>query len=201
MGGAAPGTDAPSTRDKLIDAAFRVVARDGLAEASVKAIAAEAGVTAGLTHYHFASKDALIEAAIARGLEDYLAELDLLIETEPAGQLLAAYTRFVFDGLDGHRDLFRVRLALAVRAMNDPGLSHKLGAANAAAQHKIATIFAIAGGAGEPGERHVMLARTVKASFEGMMLSWLSQPDFPIRPVFDLWQSAARVMLERIGAE
>jgi len=186
-----------STRDRLIDAAFRVVARDGLADASVKAIAADAGITPGLLHYHFASKDALLQAAVLRGLEDYLAELDRIIAGPPGQSVIDRYVAFTRDGLDGHRDLFRVRLGLAVRAMNDPDLAAAIASANERAHRRIATIFGLAGGRPQPDDRDVLIARTVKASFEGMMLSWLSQPDFPMHDVFDTWQRAVQAMLPR----
>lgn len=59
-----------STRDKLIDAAFRMVARDRLEAASVKAIAAEAEVAPGLMHHHFATKDAVLAAAMGAAPSD-----------------------------------------------------------------------------------------------------------------------------------
>ncbi|GAO80021.1 TetR/AcrR family transcriptional regulator [Sphingopyxis sp. C-1] len=105
-----------STREKLIDAAFRAVARNGLADTNVKSIAAEAGVNPGLLHYHFASKDALIEAAIESATARYLAEIDALIETTPRADLFDAYAAFAAATLDANRDLFRVRLALGARA-------------------------------------------------------------------------------------
>jgi hypothetical protein len=53
------GVRAPATtRERLIAAAFAVVAREGLEGASVKRIAAQAKVTAGLLRYHFPSRDA-----------------------------------------------------------------------------------------------------------------------------------------------
>lgn len=47
-------------RTGLIEATARVLARDGAAGASVRAIAAEAGVSPGLVTHHFASVDALV---------------------------------------------------------------------------------------------------------------------------------------------
>jgi AcrR family transcriptional regulator len=112
-----------ATRDKLIAAAFRAVARDGLADTNVKSIAAEAGVNPGLLHYHFASKDALLEAAVTAASDAYIAGLDALIAAHPRENLLDAYIADAAANLDAHRDLFRVRLSLGVRAMNDAGLA------------------------------------------------------------------------------
>jgi AcrR family transcriptional regulator len=178
---------APSTRQKLIEAAFRVVARDGLADSNVKAIAAEAGVTPGLLHYHFANKDALLEEAVAQGGAEYLQQLDSLIEGYPPGGILSAYAAFAAEALETHRDLFRVRLALSVKAMNDEGLAARLEKDNAGVRSRIALIFARDAGREKPLELDQLRARMVKSAFEGMMLAWLSQPDFPMAAVFGEW--------------
>lgn len=188
--------NAPSTRDRLIDAAFRVVARDGLDAASVKAIAAEAGVQPGLLHYHFKTKDEVLQAAVARGLTGYLSELGELLEGQPPDKVLAAFSGYIRDNLNAHRDLFRVRLGLAVRAMNDPQLSATLGEANAQAQEAMARIFAAHLGAKTPSKYHRAIARTAKSSFEGLMLAWLSQPNFPMLESYDVWEEAVRTMIE-----
>ena len=52
-----------ATREKLMQAAARIVARDGLAAATTAAIAAEAGVAEGTLYRHFESKDDLLIAA------------------------------------------------------------------------------------------------------------------------------------------
>lgn len=187
MAGAAAKTSTLSTRDKLIAAAFRVVARDGLAESNVKAIAAEAGVTPGLLHYHFANKDALLEEAVAQGGAEYLGELDRLIERNAPDKVMAAYAAFASHALEAHRDLFRVRLALSVKAMNDAGLAARLERDNAAVRSRIALIFARDAGRDKPAKIDDLRARMVKSAFEGMMLAWLAQPDFPMAAVFAEW--------------
>jgi AcrR family transcriptional regulator len=53
------------TRKRIIEAAVRVLARDGYAATSVKDIAAEAGVAPGLVHYYFKTKEELVAAAVA----------------------------------------------------------------------------------------------------------------------------------------
>ena len=50
-------------RDQLIGAALELVAAEGLQGATVRAIAAHAGVTQGLIRHYFASKEDLIRAA------------------------------------------------------------------------------------------------------------------------------------------
>ena len=55
-----------STKDRILDAAERLFARDGIEATSLRAITAEAGVNLAAVNYHFQSKDALVRAVIAR---------------------------------------------------------------------------------------------------------------------------------------
>ena len=57
------------TKDRIIDAAYRALVRQGYHETSMKDIAAEAGVAPGLAHYYFETKEDLLVAAIERGCE------------------------------------------------------------------------------------------------------------------------------------
>jgi AcrR family transcriptional regulator len=63
----AAGSD--ELKAKLVDAAIRVLARDGFAHASARAIATEAGTVNGSIFYYFGSMDGLL-AATARELAD-----------------------------------------------------------------------------------------------------------------------------------
>jgi|SRR5262252_2677456 len=55
------------TRKRIVEAAARVLARNGVASTSVKDIAAEAGVAPGLVHYYFRTKEELVAAAVEAG--------------------------------------------------------------------------------------------------------------------------------------
>lgn len=193
------GSEGQGTRDKLIDAAFRAVARDGLADTNVKSIAAEAGVNPGLLHYHFASKDALLEAAIESASARYMADIDTLIAATPRARLFDAYVAFAAATLDANRDLFRVRLALGARAMNDARLAARLEIGNEAVRGRLATVFAAGAGRDTPSDLDRLRARATKAAFEGMMLSWLTNPDFPMRAVLGEWAEGMRAVLHKPG--
>lgn len=52
----------PSNRSKILDAAVRVIHRDGLIGVTFDSVAAESGVTRGGMMYHFPARDALIQA-------------------------------------------------------------------------------------------------------------------------------------------
>lgn len=56
-----------STKDRLLAATLTVVAEQGIAKASARTIAAEAGVNQALVFYHFGSIDDLLVAACEHG--------------------------------------------------------------------------------------------------------------------------------------
>jgi AcrR family transcriptional regulator len=55
-----------NTKDRVLDAAERLFARDGIEATSLRAITTEADVNLAAVNYHFQSKDALVRAVIAR---------------------------------------------------------------------------------------------------------------------------------------
>ncbi|MBW4719924.1 TetR/AcrR family transcriptional regulator [Saccharothrix obliqua] len=58
-----------SSKQKLFDAALKLVGERGAASVTVDEIAAEAGVAKGTVYYNFASKDALVDALLRHGVE------------------------------------------------------------------------------------------------------------------------------------
>lgn len=59
----------PVRRERLIEAALRVLARDGVAATSHRKLALEADVPLGSTTYHFAGLDELVQAAFEKHVE------------------------------------------------------------------------------------------------------------------------------------
>jgi AcrR family transcriptional regulator len=67
------------TCDKILDAAEKLFVYNGFSGTSLRAIIKEAGVNTAAVHYHFGSKEGLIEAVFARRKEPINAErLELL---------------------------------------------------------------------------------------------------------------------------
>lgn len=182
--------DSGDTRSKLIAGAFAVVAREGLDKASVKAIAAEAGVTAGLLHYHFPTKDALLKAALMQGLDDYRERLRHLRETVPPGRIVEDYFALSVAHMAKDADVFRVRLPFAAKAIADTELAAAMQAMTDEAVEVIALVLAAAQGRASAEPVHRTMAVALKATFDGIMLAALINPVFPSDDVARLFRVA-----------
>jgi len=58
-----------SARQRMLDAAVRRIAREGIDEVRIARIARDAGVSPSLVHYHFASREALLAEALEHSYE------------------------------------------------------------------------------------------------------------------------------------
>ena len=72
-------------RDQLLDAAEAVVVRQGIANLTLDAVAAHAGVSKGGLLHHFPSKDRLVEALVTRAAANWRACYLEALERTPEG--------------------------------------------------------------------------------------------------------------------
>ncbi|MFJ9455364.1 TetR/AcrR family transcriptional regulator [Kitasatospora sp. NPDC101447] len=90
-------------RERILDAAEELFAREGIKAVGVQAIADRASTTKMALYRHFATKDALVEEWLRIVAADYTAVFDRLAEAhpdDPRAQILGM-ARFIADGLPG----------------------------------------------------------------------------------------------------
>lgn len=84
-------------RRQIVEATYRVTLAKGLHELRIADVAAELGISTGLIHYHFRTKDELIEAMLGamagREIADVRRELDLL--GTPQERLVTSIERYL----------------------------------------------------------------------------------------------------------
>jgi len=104
-----------TTKDRILDAAERLFAKDGIEATSLRSITAEAGANLAAVNYHFQSKDALVQAVVARRLgpitERRLQLLDICERAAgngplPLDQVLDAFFRPVVEIYSTHAHRF-----------------------------------------------------------------------------------------------
>lgn len=81
-----PEPTTPATRDRLIAAATRLIARDGVSATSLADIRAEAGVSVGAVYHHFATKQALADAAWLAALADHQEGFLAVLRAHPTAE-------------------------------------------------------------------------------------------------------------------
>lgn len=100
-----------STRERILDATLNVLADQGVAGVTMRAVAREADVAVGLANYHFDDKTTLICAALERiGAHD--AELVAPVEGVEAGKRLRQSLGRAVDPDFLTADYLRLRLQL-----------------------------------------------------------------------------------------
>lgn len=122
--------DHDARRREIIEALFRVAARDGLASVSIRTVAAEAGVRAPQVQYYFGTKADLVDGAIELLSERVLQRgLELMREAgdDPSPEVLVRAALTGVQPVDEQlrRDL-TVFFALYIAALTDPTMSATL---------------------------------------------------------------------------
>jgi AcrR family transcriptional regulator len=116
-----------TTKDRILDTAERLFAREGIEATSLRTITTEAGVNLAAVNYHFQSKDALVWSVVARRMgplnERRLALLDAYESAAgdgplPLEQVLDAFLRPVVEISRSHAREFA---PLMGRMYTEPG--------------------------------------------------------------------------------
>ncbi|WP_345630808.1 TetR/AcrR family transcriptional regulator [Streptomyces thinghirensis] len=113
----------PERRQRIIDAAIRVVGHKGIAGLSHRTVAAEADVPLGSTTYHFATLDELLVAALRQtneGFAKVVAAHPAL--ADPRADLPAELARVLGEWLAGDRTGVELEYELYLAALRRPAL-------------------------------------------------------------------------------
>ncbi|KOG43324.1 TetR/AcrR family transcriptional regulator [Streptomyces resistomycificus] len=113
----------PERRQRIIDAAIRVVGEKGLAGLSHRSVAAEADVPLGSTTYHFRTLDELMVAALRQANEGFaqvIAARGRL--ADPGTDLAAELAGLLGEWLAGDRTGVELEYELYLAALRRPAL-------------------------------------------------------------------------------
>ena len=111
----------PSSRDKIVDAAEKVVIEVGAAHMTLDAVAEKASVSKGGLLYHFASKEALLKAMLERRIQRFnetQKERSSELQNGPAREIKA----YILSTLGRDRKTDRVGASLLAAIAHNPKL-------------------------------------------------------------------------------
>jgi TetR/AcrR family transcriptional regulator, fatty acid metabolism regulator protein len=112
-------------RRQILDAAIRVLARQGYHGTRVSDIADEAGVAYGLVYHYFKSKDQVLNELFTERWSLLLAAIEEADrEQETPRDKLAAVATFIIDSYRHDPDLMKVIVVEVTRAANSFGRTH-----------------------------------------------------------------------------
>ncbi|MGW6391839.1 TetR/AcrR family transcriptional regulator [Streptomyces sp. NPDC055103] len=113
----------PERRERIVDAALRVVGRSGIAGLSHRTVAAEADVPLGSTTYHFASLDELLVAALRKANEGFGRQLrESPALAAPDTPVATALARLLGEWMGGERTGVELEYELYLAALRRPAL-------------------------------------------------------------------------------
>jgi AcrR family transcriptional regulator len=153
----------PSTRDRLLDSAARVIARDGYHRARLIDVARAAGLTTGAIYSNFRDKEELFLAAFDR-IQGLNASL---FEEAPHGleDLIAGY-REAAERFEDSKDLQVLNFELALLGARDPRIRGYLEQGLRETVASVAELLAVdEAGAGE-GEPHAAAEAIERRAWE-----------------------------------
>jgi AcrR family transcriptional regulator len=174
-----------STRDDIAAAAVRCFAREGFG-ASLRTVAAEAGVSAALIVHHFGSKQGLVDACDARVLgvadekvrlmnnEGLASATAWVIEVMQQGDVPAYISRALVDGGDAGKRLFTSFVDVTEKALLEFDLAEPRMTAALLVTHSLGTMvlrdhIATATGMEPYGDGLVSFAFANLALYQGVL--------------------------------
>ena len=159
-------------QDRLERAALRVFARVGYRRATVRDVAAEAGVAVGLLYHYFRGKEALLLAVFERGARDVAASFDAAAAGTTPRDRLARLVHVTLDIVAEHRDYWRLHYVIR----HDPEVLAALGAGLDAWSDGIrATLESILAGLGYADA--AVRARVLFAAVDGVAQHYTLDPE------------------------
>lgn len=168
------------TRERLLEAAITLLARDGYARTTTRAIVAEAAASLPAVNYFFGSKDALLREAVVEALRRWAQSTMVATDEQPQGgagtQLGENLDRF-YSTLGADRSYIVAAMEAFAQAERDEELRAKLADAYGDFHTQVlASIERQQRGASETPDGKA-LATVLIALFDGLALQWLLDPE------------------------
>jgi AcrR family transcriptional regulator len=181
-------------RAEILDAAQRILLRDGIERVTVRAIAAEIGTSSTALYVYFPTRDSILLSLCDRTMGELLAQFDAL-EATHANDLdkikgfMAAYVRFGQTHPDAYRMVFSIK-SQGIGAATHLAASPNEAAGNVGPQlfGRLLSLVERLVAAGTFAARDpVAIAETIWMLGHGMIMLTVSMPQFP-------WKEPARAI-------
>ncbi len=182
-----PTPDLAPTAARILEAAKRVLSREGFRGLTFEAIAGEAGENPALIRYHFGSKAGLLGALVDSVLYQEAVELIEQLTAVPAGDGRRRRLLELHEGLPEDTYAYRNFFELIPHVLRDDELRpHLRGLFD---WYRKLDAWALKGaGDTEPPAQIAPMALLTVAIADGIALQKLADPDLDFEPAFALWR-------------
>ena len=166
------------TRQRLLDAAREVFAREGFGRSTVEQVCEAAGFTRGAFYSNFTSLDELFLEMWAQESASLLARLhDVAEGGAPNVKDVRAAVERVLDALPVDTDWFQITSEFTAHAVRTPGLAQVMAAREDAIQEALAPVFdVLLAQVGRRVTNRVALGRSLVAAYDGTLTQLAVEP-------------------------
>jgi AcrR family transcriptional regulator len=183
---------------RIVDAMRDSVARRGAAGSTFEHVAREAGVSRGLLHYYFGTKERLLVEVVRRDTELRIARLDeLLAGAKTADDVLDVLVSSLTDMIDNDPGYFLLLYELFSAGRRNPDIQHEVGQLFEATRSHVATVFRAKEDEGILSLRFdaEAVVAYLLAVADGFALQSLSDPSRDMNPALTAGAASARYLL------
>ena len=195
-----PTPDLAPTAKRILDAAQRVLSRDGFRALTFEAIAKEAGENPALIRYHFGSKAGLIAMLVDAVLYREAVELIETLAGKPPGAerraALFHLHRRMAEDLSGYHEFYE----LIPNILRDPELQPKLR--DLMTWYRALDAWALAAHSADAEARDLQpLSLLTVAMLDGVALQVEADSELDVGPAYELWERLVLRYLEERDRE
>jgi AcrR family transcriptional regulator len=183
---------------RIVDAMRSSVAERGIAGSTFEQVSKQAGVSRGLLHYYFGTKERLLVEVVRRDSEIRIARLDEpLASASSVDDVLAVLVSSLQDMLTNEPGYFDLLFELFIAGRHNAGIQREVGELFRRSREHVVEILRAKEGEGVIAPRFD-LESVVSYLFsiaDGIAMQVLSEPDKDFESVFEAGTAAARHLL------
>lgn len=183
---------------RIVDAMRASVAIRGAAGSTFDHVAREAGVSRGLLHYYFGTKERLLVEVVRRDCEIRMALLDeALVSARTADDFIDTLVRSLEDVIENDPAFYTLLFELFTLGQRNEEIAAELAELGRRTRAHVAELLGSKQQAGvlELGAEPDIVALVLFALGDGLALRMLSEPDTDVAPAIRAGVRAARVLL------
>lgn len=180
------------TKAGILAAAYSVLSQRGIEQTTIKEVARVAGVTPGLVHYYFASKDLLLQEVLQVAGQRYVTLIEQML-TLPPRKLAKEILQEPQTRLAEEPEWYRFRYELLAIGLHNEAVAPSARMMLEKGRECIASMIQRITGTGAGGEE---LSAVLMSCFDGLAIQKIIDPAFDIDRAYKTLQKLFQAVLE-----